>query len=752
MDVRTLYNGVSGLKSYTTAIESTSNNIANLSTTGYKSTRAEFRDLISQMMASGNDDTSTINQVGNGVQTQVTNVMIQGALENTDNVLDLAVSGNGFFAVTNEDLYPGQIFYTRAGEFQINDEGYIVNQEGYVLQGFDADGAGGVVEGALVDLLIPSEATAAAATTQLDMTINLDAAETDEFTTSDRVDPSQADTSNYAIGYSMFDEEGNEYTMALYFQKMESFSGASPADSNTVWKVSSFWNDDGTISEDPAWPGNEFYLHFDTNGHLVGTTTGAQATGDSYQSDAEVTSPTYAVSDQLGESITYTGDNGAETYYTSGTVSILGATSGTETVTIGADTYNLGVNATAAEAAADLADQVNAAGAAYYAMDDGSGNVTIYSEGAAMELTASGSNLSADDETSLDDLVDYINNGVAASGSLYLNLAGMTDGTSTITVDGNTYTYGVADDFTTAGELATLLDGIAGIDSGSSGDSVYITASSVGTAGNAIALSTNDAANVTLSSGTLLNGLDDSATSLVEADAVAGTSGSALELARTDNGAAATLTPGVANTLGANLGLDFNTYTQLTTASDGESVASEDTNLDVTFSLERTDDEGNVIAFDQTVNLEFAPEDRSATTQSAGDYETLYLSQDGYAEGSLLALEIDEQGYIYGEFSNGEQEVLGAVALSTFISTTSLDRFGDNLWTAPEAAGEPQVGLGEDEVIGLGSIESGYLESSTVDLASEMVNMINYQRSFQANSKSVTTADEMLQTAIGMKS
>ena len=743
MDVRTLFNGVAGLKSYTLAIESTSNNISNLSTTGYKATRAEFLDLISQQIYTGNQD---VQQAGNGVMVELANVLVQGDLQTTENVLDLAVSGDGFFAVTNQDYYPDQIFYTRAGEFHLDAEGYIVNSTGYRLQGF----AGDVATGALTDLQVPTEATSAAATTQVDFTINLDAAETDEFTTGDRIDPSQADTANYALGYNMYDDEGNEYSMALYFQKMESFSGPSPADSNTVWKVASFWNDDGTISDDPAWPENEFYLHFDTNGHLVGTTTGTQATGDSYQSDAEVSTATSAVSDQVGEALTYTGANGDETYYTSGTVSFLGNTVGTESVTIGADTYNLPATATAADAAADLADQINSAGAAYYAIDDGSGNVTIYSEGAAMELAAAGSNVTADDETGLDELIDDINDGLASTGALYLNLAGMTAGTSTITVDGNTFTYGAADDFTTAAELATLLDAVAGIDADSTGDGVYIAASSVGTAGNAITMSTNDAANVILSSATLLNGLDDSATSLVEADSVTGSTGLALELSRTDTGAAATLTPGVANTLGANLGLDFNAYTQLTAAGDGSATASEDTSVSVTYTLERTDDDGNVVVFDQTTTLEFAPEDRTASTQSAGDYETSYLNQDGYAAGTLTNLEIDSQGIINGLFSNGESEVLGAVALTTFISAQSLNRFGENLWVATEAAGEPQVGLGEDPLLGLGSVESGYLEGSSVDLATEMVNLINYQRSFQANSKSVTTADEMLQTAINL--
>ncbi|MGD8562893.1 MAG: flagellar hook-basal body complex protein, partial [Desulfarculaceae bacterium] len=101
--------------------------------------------------------------------------------------------------------------------------------------------------------------------------------------------------------------------------------------------------------------------------------------------------------------------------------------------------------------------------------------------------------------------------------------------------------------------------------------------------------------------------------------------------------------------------------------------------------------------------------------------------------------------------SNGHEQPLAAVALTDFMSPEELQRWGDTLWAATEAAGEPQVGVAGDEELALGTIESFALETSTVDVAQEMVNLINYQRSFQANGKSISTSDEMLKTAINMK-
>jgi flagellar hook protein FlgE len=90
------------------------------------------------------------------------------------------------------------------------------------------------------------------------------------------------------------------------------------------------------------------------------------------------------------------------------------------------------------------------------------------------------------------------------------------------------------------------------------------------------------------------------------------------------------------------------------------------------------------------------------------------------------------------------------VGLTDFVSPGELKRVGDTLWQATEAAGPAVVGL-PGGVEGMGLIEGSSLESANVDLANEFVSMINYQRAYQANTKSITTSDEMLKEAINLK-
>jgi flagellar hook protein FlgE len=127
-----MYIGVSGLKAATVDLNTTSQNIANASTTGFKNSRAEFGDLV---------DSNASKNAGIGVQTQAVNqIFQQGAVITTGNALDLAIVGNGFFQVQEGDA--GQVSYTRAGSFHVDNEGYIVNNLGQRLQDGSTDAGG----------------------------------------------------------------------------------------------------------------------------------------------------------------------------------------------------------------------------------------------------------------------------------------------------------------------------------------------------------------------------------------------------------------------------------------------------------------------------------------------------------------------------------------------------------------------------------------------------------------------------------
>ncbi len=115
-----LFSGVSGLDVYSNSIEVVGNNIANTNTAGFKASRAEFSDILAQSLSGAGSGS----QIGRGVQlSAVSTQFTQGSFETTSSGTDLAIDGSGFFIVQNND----GVFYTRAGQFNVNSQGLLVN-------------------------------------------------------------------------------------------------------------------------------------------------------------------------------------------------------------------------------------------------------------------------------------------------------------------------------------------------------------------------------------------------------------------------------------------------------------------------------------------------------------------------------------------------------------------------------------------------------------------------------------------------
>ncbi len=138
--------------------------------------------------------------------------------------------------------------------------------------------------------------------------------------------------------------------------------------------------------------------------------------------------------------------------------------------------------------------------------------------------------------------------------------------------------------------------------------------------------------------------------------------------------------------------------------------------------------------------------DLSDMTQYGGDFAVSNITQDGYATGRLSGLDIDAEGVAFARYTNGQATALGKVALAKFNSPQNLTKLGDTSWAESFASG--QALLGEATTSSFGAIQSGALEQSNVDLAEQLVNLIVAQRTFQANSKVITTSDQILQTII----
>ena len=141
--------------------------------------------------------------------------------------------------------------------------------------------------------------------------------------------------------------------------------------------------------------------------------------------------------------------------------------------------------------------------------------------------------------------------------------------------------------------------------------------------------------------------------------------------------------------------------------------------------------------------------DFSLMTSLAGTTTATTVSQNGYGQGVLSNMSIAQDGTINGAFSNGQTSVLGQVALATFQNEQGLIRQGSNQFIASANSGLAQYGQGSTGRFG--SIVAGSLEQSNVSLADQFTKMIFAQRAFEANSKSITTADQDLQTVISIK-
>ncbi len=128
---------------------------------------------------------------------------------------------------------------------------------------------------------------------------------------------------------------------------------------------------------------------------------------------------------------------------------------------------------------------------------------------------------------------------------------------------------------------------------------------------------------------------------------------------------------------------------------------------------------------------------------------TTFLSQDGYGSGDLAGLTINDAGLIEGQFTNGQSRALAQIATAKFSNNQGLERRGDGLFAQTRQSGEPAVGAAGSG--GRGALVSGSLENSNVDMAEEFVQMIALQRGFQSNSRTISTADEMLAEVVQLK-
>ncbi len=198
---------LSGLNAATADLEVISNNIANVNTTGFKGSRAEFADLFAaSSVGSGRT------QAGSGVRlVDVAQNFSQGSIEYTSSGLDMAVTGEGFFTLKNDSGYT----YTRAGNFQVDQNGNVVSPQGGFLQVYPPNGAGGFDTGSLSNLTISSMTGAPQATDSATFNLNLPASDTPPANTP--FDPNDPQSYNRSSPFTVYDSLGATHSATVYY-------------------------------------------------------------------------------------------------------------------------------------------------------------------------------------------------------------------------------------------------------------------------------------------------------------------------------------------------------------------------------------------------------------------------------------------------------------------------------------------------------------------------------------------------------
>ncbi len=228
--------GLSGLNAASKSLDVIGNNIANSGTYGFKSSRAEFGDMYAAAL-----NGATGNQAGIGTTLQaVAQQFVQGSITTTENPMDLAINGGGFFQVSDGK---NPTMYTRNGQFKANREGYIVNNDGLKLMGYPANGTGVIQPGTAQPLQLPTGGIAPAVTTKIQTEFNLDSRVKATAPTPSGgpansgtgIDLTDSTTYNNATSMTVYDAKGQDVAVTFYFQRAADTSGATPP--NDVWNI-----------------------------------------------------------------------------------------------------------------------------------------------------------------------------------------------------------------------------------------------------------------------------------------------------------------------------------------------------------------------------------------------------------------------------------------------------------------------------------------------------------------------------------
>ncbi|MFT6029199.1 MAG: flagellar hook protein FlgE [Oleiphilaceae bacterium] len=640
-----------GLRASSVDLEVTGNNIANASTVGFKRSRTEFGDVYSNSFFGGGD-TAT----GDGVSVQkVRQMFSQGNVSFTDSNLDLAISGSGFYVLSDQ----GEAKYSRAGQFSVDKDGFMVNNTGMRVQGFQANESG-TVSGVLGDLVVDASELPPVRTTNVTSAFNLNSAE-DVLTQSGIT----VDTDGTSIGV------------------------AQPGTQN-------------------AYPSQTIDVN-SSNGTTTQIVTAANATAGAVASQFSLL------------------DGVVATASTSASISAASYSnvSGSMSISVNGIRFQP-TGATPALQLADLGTKINSSAlVGITAVTDGSGDLrVIQDQGADVIFGFAGG--ASDSFEALGS--DVIPTSVTLSNAQAQATIG---GSVNIVLDeGFTIENGGA-----SSPLIATFTGQPFINNSFSptdpGSYNHATSTNIfDSLGNSHVMSSYFVKQQSSVSGTNTWQMHVQIDNADVGDPLIGT-----EPAR------------------ATYNLVFNEDGSLNDILSDDILISNWEPLDASGQLNGAARPLNVVAGGvlpipnppTSSNFEI---DISALTQFGSPFAVNDLSQNGFTTGRLVGLDVDGSGVLLSRFSNGQSLILGQLALANFNNVEGLSPDGDSAWVQSFASGGPIVGAPGTASLGL--LTASAVESSNVDLSNELVNLIIAQRNYQANSKTIETANTVQQTILNI--
>jgi len=265
---------LSGLNAASNNLAVTGNNIANANTTGFKRSRSEFADVYATSIGG-------VSNIQPGAGVKVANVaqqFNQGNLSFTENNLDLAISGEGFFTLAKSPAEVNDLSYTRAGEFKLDKDGYMVNNQGNALLVYKPNGtevSDGFSVGVTQPVQINTLTGLPAATDSVDIAVNLNSDATVPIRSP--IDPTDSDSYTSQTSVTVYDSLGSPHILTTYFAKLAADSAATPPIAENSWSVQHFMSEPALATADPASVPKTAIgggtLVFDTTGKLLGTGT-----------------------------------------------------------------------------------------------------------------------------------------------------------------------------------------------------------------------------------------------------------------------------------------------------------------------------------------------------------------------------------------------------------------------------------------------------------------------------------------------